>query len=155
MASPSPCRAHQRKELMLSHQWMVSYQSLCIKGCCAWIFWSYSLSEARREMNKNRHPCQMMISTETIAPIWWDKRNHPLTIQESACNAGDLGLVPGLGRFPWRREKLHTPVFWPGEFHGLYTVHVVTKSWTRLSDLHTHTYHSPQWLYQFTFTQRV
>ena len=21
---------------------------------------------------------------------------------------------------PWRREMLPTPVFWPGEFHGLY-----------------------------------
>jgi len=21
---------------------------------------------------------------------------------------------------PWRREWLPTPVFWPGEFHGLY-----------------------------------
>jgi len=26
--------------------------------------------------------------------------------KESACNAGDLGLIPGLGRFPWRRERL-------------------------------------------------
>ena len=26
-----------------------------------------------------------------------------------------------LGRFPWRRERLPTPVFWPGEFHGLYS----------------------------------
>jgi len=25
-----------------------------------------------------------------------------------------------LGR-PWRREKLPTPIFWPGEFHGLYS----------------------------------
>ena len=24
-------------------------------------------------------------------------------------------------RFPWRRERLPTPVFWPGEFHGLYS----------------------------------
>ena len=24
--------------------------------------------------------------------------------KESACNAGDLGLIPGLGRFPWRRK---------------------------------------------------
>ena len=39
--------------------------------------------------------------------------------EESACNAGDLGLIPGLGRFPWRREQLPTLVFWPGEFHGL------------------------------------
>ena len=80
---------------------------------------------------------------------------------ESACNAGDLSLIPGSGRSaregtgyplqyswaslvaqlvkpatihlqcrrsgfdPWvgkiplRRERLPTPVFWPGEFHGL------------------------------------
>ena len=31
-----------------------------------------------------------------------------------------LGSIPGLGRFPWRRERLPTPVFWPREFHGLY-----------------------------------
>ena len=24
--------------------------------------------------------------------------------KESACNAGDTGSVPELGRFPWRRE---------------------------------------------------
>ena len=41
--------------------------------------------------------------------------------KESACNAGDLGLIPGLGRFPQRKERLLTPVFWPGEFHGLYS----------------------------------
>ena len=26
-----------------------------------------------------------------------------------------------LGRFLWSRERLPTPVFWPGEFHGLYS----------------------------------
>ena len=41
--------------------------------------------------------------------------------KESACNAGDLGLIPGLGRSPWRREWLPIPVFWPGGFHGLYS----------------------------------
>ena len=39
--------------------------------------------------------------------------------KESACNAGDLGSVPGLGRFPWRREWQPTPVFLCGEYHGL------------------------------------
>ena len=30
--------------------------------------------------------------------------------------------VQSLGReIPWRRERLPTPVFWPGEFHGLYS----------------------------------
>ena len=38
--------------------------------------------------------------------------------KESACQAGDLGSIPGLGRFPWRREWLPTPVFLPGESRG-------------------------------------
>ena len=38
--------------------------------------------------------------------------------KESACNAGDLGSIPGVRKIPWRREWQHTPVFLPGEFHG-------------------------------------
>ena len=26
-----------------------------------------------------------------------------------------------VGKIPWRRERLPTPVFWPGGFHGLYS----------------------------------
>ena len=33
---------------------------------------------------------------------------------------GDLGSIPGLGRSPGEGKKLPTPVFWPGESHGLY-----------------------------------
>ena len=36
--------------------------------------------------------------------------------KESTCNAGDLGSIPGLGR-----ERLPTPVLWPGEIHELYS----------------------------------
>ena len=39
---------------------------------------------------------------------------------ESTHNAGDLGSIPGLGRSPGE-GKGPTPVFWPGEFHGLYS----------------------------------
>ena len=35
--------------------------------------------------------------------------------KESACNAGDLGSIAGLRRFPWRRAWQPTPVFLPGE----------------------------------------
>ena len=31
------------------------------------------------------------------------------------------GFDPCVGKIPLRRERLHTPVFWPGEFHGLYS----------------------------------
>ena len=30
------------------------------------------------------------------------------------------GFDPWVGKIPWRRERLPTPVFWPGEFHGLH-----------------------------------
>ena len=33
---------------------------------------------------------------------------------------GRPGFDPWIGKIPWRRERLPTPVFWPGEFHGLY-----------------------------------
>ena len=36
----------------------------------------------------------------------------------SAYNAGDQGLISGLGRFPWRRKWEHTPVLFPGKSHG-------------------------------------
>ena len=41
--------------------------------------------------------------------------------KESACNAEDPGSITGVRKIPWRREWLLTPVFWPGEFHGLYS----------------------------------
>ena len=28
---------------------------------------------------------------------------------------------PWVGNIPWRRDRLPTPVFWPGQFHGLYS----------------------------------
>ena len=36
----------------------------------------------------------------------------------SACNVGDPGSIPGLGRCPWRRQWQPTPVLLPGKSHG-------------------------------------
>ena len=36
-------------------------------------------------------------------------------------SAVNTGSTPGLGRSSWRRERLLTPVFWAGEFHGLHS----------------------------------
>ena len=42
--------------------------------------------------------------------------------KESTCSAGDLGSIPRLGRSPGEGKGYPlTPVFWPGEFHGLYS----------------------------------
>ena len=40
--------------------------------------------------------------------------------KEYACNAGDLGSIPGLGRSPGEGKGYPTPVFLSGEFQGLY-----------------------------------
>ena len=57
--------------------------------------------------------------------------------KESACNAGDLGLIPGLGRYPGEGNG------YPLQYSGLensmdYIVHGVTKSWTQLSNFNFH-----------------
>ena len=73
--------------------------------------------------------------------------------KESACSAGDPGLILGSGRFPWRKEWQSTLVFLPEEFHGQrnlarynpcgrkesdmtdWATHTCTHTYT-----HTHTY---------------
>ena len=57
--------------------------------------------------------------------------------KESTCNVGDLGSVPGLGRF---RGK---GISYPFQYSGLENsmdciVHGVTKHWTWLSRFHSH-----------------
>ena len=43
---------------------------------------------------------------------------------------GRPGFKPWVGKIPWRRERLPTPVFWSGEFWSDYAVHGAAKSWT-------------------------
>ena len=62
---------------------------------------------------------------------WW------LSGRKSACQAGDVGSIPGSGRRKWQP----TPVFLPGESHGQkilvgYSLWGVglQKIWTQLSN---------------------
>ena len=58
-------------------------------------------------------------------------------VEESTCNAGDLGLIPGLGRSP--REGKGYPLQYSGLENSVDSmVHRVAKSWTRLSNFHFH-----------------
>ena len=57
--------------------------------------------------------------------------------KESACNVGELGLIPGLGRPPGEGKGF------PLQYSGLENsmeciVHGVAKSWAQLSDFHFH-----------------
>ena len=86
---------------------------------------------------------------------WFIKIGSAQSQKVSACNAGDPretpglgrslgfpcdsagkkspavrrpGFDPGVGKIPWRRQRLPTPVFWPGELHGLYSPWVPKES---------------------------
>ena len=55
---------------------------------------------------------------------------------------GRPGFDPWDGKIPWRRERLFTPVFRPGEFHGLHSPWGWKESDTtdRLSLSHQHSH---------------
>ena len=58
--------------------------------------------------------------------------------KESACNAGDLGSIPGLGRSPGEgnSDPLQYSCLENSKGRGAWqaTVHGVAKHWTRLSN---------------------
>ena len=74
---------------------------------------------------------------------------HNSVGKESACNAGDLGLIPELGRSPGKGKG------YPLQYSGLENsmdciVDGVAKRWTWLSDFHFHFhFHDPITIYLF------
>ena len=46
----------------------------------------------------------------------WELSGYRIRLQ---CRRHRFG--PWVWEIPWRRERLPAPVFWPGEFHGLYS----------------------------------
>ena len=67
-------------------------------------------------------------------PLW-------LSCKESACNAGDLGSIPGLRRSPG--EGKGYSIQYSGMENSIdCIVYGVTKSWTQLSNFHFHFEHS-------------
>ena len=64
-----------------------------------------------------------------------------------ACNAGD----PRIGKIPWRRERLPTPVFWPGESRGPYSPQGCKEShtteWLSLHSLDPQAQEAPETFY--------
>ena len=86
----------------------------------------------------------IMFKRATAQSIIQSKQTRPLlgfpggsAGKESACNVGDLGSIPGLGRSPGEGKG------YPLQYSGLENsmdciVQGVTKSRTRLSDFHFH-----------------
>ena len=95
---------------------------------CRWILYCW----ATRKVLNYTHSNIKSTTVTIFSNPWW------LSGKESACNAGDWGLIPGLGRSPGEGSGnplqyscLENPM--DREAWGA-TVHEVTKSRTRLSD---------------------
>ena len=70
-----------------------------------------------------------------------NSRNHSLVSHVyNYISLRDLGWIPWIGTILWRRERLPSPVFWPGDSMDC-IVHGVAKSQTRLSDFHFQEYY--------------
>ena len=82
-----------------------------------------------------------------VGKIRWRRNRLPTPVflgfpcfsagKESTCNVGDLGSIPGLGRYTGEGK------IYPLQYSGLEnsmdcTVHWVAKSWTQLSKFHFH-----------------
>ena len=59
---------------------------------------------------------------------------------------GRSGFHPWVGKISWRRERLPTPVFWPGEFHGLYSQSIGSQTVGHDWVTHTFTFLLFSWL---------
>ena len=110
---------------------------------------------SKRHMSPNVHCSTISIARTWKQPKWpsideWIKMYYihmgfpgDSEVKASACNAGDLGSIPGLGRSPeegngnpLQYSCLENPI---GKGAWWATVRGVTKSWTRLSNF-TFTY---------------
>ena len=97
----------------------LSSLSFCLMCCCSFV----------------RHTQWRLLNW--LSPLW--STGASLVVQlESACSAGDLGSIPGLGRYPGDRNgnPLQYSCLENSMDRGAWqaTVHGVAKSRTRLSD---------------------
>ena len=79
-----------------------------------------------KEENSVRQLMMAKSHHQRLLLLFFSLRNCGSASKESTCNAGELSLIPWVGKIPW----LLTPVFWPGEFHGLYSP-LGCKEWDR------------------------
>ena len=91
---------------VFSWWWALSYSSHC--SC-------FSLRKVEGNHCSKKEGTCVSASRHLLSLPWW------LSWQRIRLQCGRPGFDPWVGKIPWRRERLPTPAFWPGEFHGLST----------------------------------
>ena len=63
------------------------------------------------------------IKTKTLWQMYiYTRPSLVAQLVKNHLQCGRPGLDSWVGKISWRRERLPTSVFWPGEFHGLYSL---------------------------------
>ena len=98
-----------------------------------WLLGGKKLSGDLAKNTNSRAPLSQIL----IHYVWWYFYKTQV-VKNLPANAENLrhGLDPWVGKMPWRREWLPTPVLLPGESWQA-TVQRITKSWTRLKSFST------------------
>ena len=78
---------------------------------------------------------KLIFTASKVHTHTWLPPHPPKGGKESACNAGDLGLIPRLGRSP--EEGKGYPLQYSGLENSMNCiVHGVAKNWTQLNNFH-------------------
>ena len=86
----------------------------------------------------------LSVLTGKMGIITWSTLQHHWGLKKKVGFPGgsDSKEFPWVGKIPWRRERLPTPVLLPGEFHGQKSLAGYCawghKSQTQLNDFHFH-----------------
>ena len=94
--------------------------------CWAFAMWFFGVQNNSWKLSKTRRSNQ---SKDWLS--WW------LSWQRICLQCGRPEFNPWVGKIPWKRKQLPSPVFWPENSVDC-TVHGVTKTQTQLSDFHFH-----------------
>ena len=125
--------------------WGVFFMSFAHVSTGVLIFYLIYMSSLCTKDNTSPRYCWQ----SRVSSFWWnDQTQHhlhkftylkvtmasPVTqlVKESACNAGHLGSIPGLGRSPGEGKG------YPLQYSGLDNSHGIAKCWTWLRDFHSH-----------------
>ena len=111
----------------------------------AWWATVLGIASLAAQLVKNLPAMQETRFNSWVRKITWRRERLPtpvflgfpggLASKESACNAGDLGSIPGLGR------SLGEGICYPLQYSGLENSMGCIKSWIQLSNFHYKWYH--------------
>ena len=82
--------------------------------------------------NKWMNVCKLQVGTPWAAAVQW------ICLSQVVLWGPCLwpGFNPWVGKIPWRRKSLRTPIFWPGELHRLRSPWGGKETWLR--EFHFH-----------------